>query len=71
MMNTLQSTKYQPCFRLKSLTTVMPIGMQRSESSERSDGMWHYMSVNVTWTPSANDSGRDHALCYYATDANG
>jgi len=48
----------------------MPIGMQRTGISETTDGTWHYMSVDVAWIPSANDSGRDHVLCYYATDSN-
>ncbi|XP_052796583.1 sushi, von Willebrand factor type A, EGF and pentraxin domain-containing protein 1-like isoform X2 [Mya arenaria] len=55
---------------LRSLTTISPIGMVRSNVEHTSDNDWNYLSVNVSWIPTQNESGRDHNLCYYATDNN-
>ncbi|WAQ97902.1 CSMD3-like protein [Mya arenaria] len=55
---------------LRSLTTISPIGMVRSNVEHISDNVWNYLSVNVSWIPTQTDSGRDHSLCYYATDNN-
>ncbi|XP_052795625.1 sushi, von Willebrand factor type A, EGF and pentraxin domain-containing protein 1-like [Mya arenaria] len=55
---------------LRSLTTISPIGMVRSNVEHTSDNVWNYLSVNVSWIPTQTDSGRDHSLCYYATDNN-
>ncbi|KAH3837947.1 hypothetical protein DPMN_111351 [Dreissena polymorpha] len=46
------------------------LGMKHSVATKTSDGTFHYMSMNVTWTPSVDDGGRDHSLCFYATDDN-
>ncbi|KAH3836216.1 hypothetical protein DPMN_109587 [Dreissena polymorpha] len=55
---------------LRSVTTITPIGMRRSTATQSTDGTWNLMSVTVTWTPVASDGGRDHSLCFYATDNN-
>ncbi|XP_052280448.1 sushi, von Willebrand factor type A, EGF and pentraxin domain-containing protein 1-like [Dreissena polymorpha] len=55
---------------LRSVTTITAIGMRRSTATQSTDGTWNYIFVNITWAPTASDGGRDHSLCFYATDNN-
>ncbi|XP_045205733.2 CUB and sushi domain-containing protein 3-like [Mercenaria mercenaria] len=50
------------------ITTISAIGMVRSLEIQSKDSSMYYVELNVTWTPTISDSGKDHSLCFYATD---
>ncbi|XP_053391178.1 CUB and sushi domain-containing protein 3-like [Mercenaria mercenaria] len=53
------------------ITTISAVGMVRSSEIKSSDSSIYYVELNVTWTPTKSDSGKDHSLCFYATDSSG
>ncbi|XP_052794287.1 uncharacterized protein LOC128227619 isoform X2 [Mya arenaria] len=56
-------------WRLRGLTTISPIGMEKSYELHSSDSDWHYLAIQLTWVPEQSDTGKDHNFCFYATDS--